>query len=100
MDLYTGLLTAAAVAAVIGLIFAILTRLDIRRARLVQWPPLLGGGAIALVAAAGVIHLVNGHGRSSPEPMEPIGFLSEHPMLLALAALALLALGLNKAGRK
>lgn len=100
MDLYTGLLTAAGAAAVIGLILAVLTRLDIRRARLVQWPPMLGGGAIALAAAAGVYHLVTGHGRHSPAPMEPIGFLSEHPGLLAIAAAGLLALGINKAGRK
>jgi hypothetical protein len=100
MDLYSGLLTVAAMAAVAGLIFAILTRLDLLRARLVQWPPLLGGAAIALVVAAGAYHLVAGHGRDSPEPMEPIGFLSEHPALIGLALVALLALGLEKAGRK
>jgi hypothetical protein len=100
MDFYSGLLTVAAVAAVAGLIFAVLTRLDLLRARLVQWPPLLCGASIALVVAAGVIHLFAGHGQGSPEPMEPIGFLSEHPVLIGLALVSLLALGVNTAGRK
>jgi hypothetical protein len=32
--------------------------------------------------------------------MEPIGFLSEHPVLIGLALVSLLALGVNTAGRK
>lgn len=99
MDLYSGLLAAAAAAAVAACALAVLTRLDIRRARLVQWPPLLAGLAIVLAVAAGAYHLLTAHGPGSPEPMEPIGFVSEHPGLAFTAALALLALGVNKSGR-
>lgn len=99
MDIYTVLLTAAGAAAVAGCVLAVLTRLDLHRARLVQWPPLLGGLAIVLAVAAGAYHLLAAHGPDSPAPMEPIGFVSEHPTLLLVAALALLALGVNKSGR-
>ncbi len=99
MDTYSALLTAAAAAAVAGCMLAVLTRLDLHRARLVQWPPLLGGLAIVLAVVAGAYHLLTGHGPDSPEPMEPIGFVSEHPVLVLIAALALLALGVNKSGR-
>lgn len=99
MDLYPGLLTAAVAAALVACTLAVLTRLDIRRARLVQWPPLLASLAIVLAVAAGAYHLLTAHGPDSPAPMEPIGFVSEHPVLVLTAALALLALGVNKSGR-
>lgn len=99
MDPYSGLLAAAVAAAVIACVLAVLTRLDLHRARLVQWPPLLASLAILLAVVAGAYHLLTAHGPSSAEPMEPIGFVSAHPALVLTAALALLALGVNKSGR-
>lgn len=99
MDIYSALVAAAVAAAVIACVLAVLTRLDLHRARLVQWPPLLAGLALVLAVAAGMYHLLTAHGPGSSEPMEPIGFIPEHPVLVLTAALALLALGVNKSGR-
>lgn len=100
MDLYAWLLTAAVAAAAIAVLLGTAIRLDQFGARLVQWPSLLAALSIGLVVVAAVYHLFTGHGPGSPEPLEPIGFLVEHQALAVIVAVALLALGLAKKGRR
>lgn len=97
-DFYPQLLWVAVAGAVAALLFAIMVRMGIRRARLVQWTPLAAGISLLAVAAAAATHLLLGHGHDSPEPMDPLTFLGGHPALIVIGLLALLALGLGRTG--
>lgn len=95
-DLHSQLLLVASVAAGAALVTGIAVRLGFKRALLVQWVPLLAVVSILALAGSAVSHLLLGHGHRSPEPMDPLTFLGEHPTLALVAALALLALGLGR----
>lgn len=97
-DLYGQLLFLASAAAGLALVAGVAVRLGFRRALLVQWVPLLAVLSILAVAAAAVSHLLLGHGHGSAEPMNPLTFLGEHRALSVIAALAVLALGIGRAG--
>jgi hypothetical protein len=97
-DFYSQLLWVAVAGAVAALLLAILVRMGIRRARLVQWTPLAAGISLLAVAAAATSHLLLGHGYDSPEPMDPLTFLGGHSALIVIGLLALLALGLGRTG--
>lgn len=99
-DLYYQLLLAAAVAAGAALATGLAVRLGFRRALLVQWVPLFAVVSILAAAGAAVSHLLLGHGHGSAEPMDPLIFIREHPALSLVAALAVLALGLGRVGRR
>lgn len=97
-DLFPPLLLAAFALAGAALVTGVAVRLGFRRALLVQWVPLLAALSILASAGAAVYHLFLGHGHGTPAPMDPLTFLREHPSLLLAAALALLALGVGRAG--
>lgn len=99
-DLYSQLLLAALVAAGAALATGVAVRVGFRRALLVQWVPLLAVVSILAVAAAAASHLLLAHGHGSAEPLDPLAFIREHPSLSLVAALALLALGLGRVGRR
>lgn len=98
MDLYSRLLLVASLAVAAALVTGVAVRLGFRRALLVQWVPLLAALSILASAGAAVFHLLLGHGHGTPAPMDPLVFIREHPSLLLAAALALLALGVGRAG--
>jgi hypothetical protein len=61
----------------------------------------LGLLALALVAASGLSHRLEGHAAGSPSALAPAAFLLEHPALsvaVGLAVAALVLVGLARAG--
>lgn len=100
MDVYGTLLAVAVAAAAAAALLAVAVRVGLYRARLVQWVPLAAGVSLLAVVGAGFHHLLTDHGRRSPEPLEPIAFLQTHPVLIVIAACALLAMGLASVGER
>ena len=97
-DLFSPLLVVAFAAAGAALATGVAVRLGFRRTLLVQWAPLLAVISLLATAGAALSHLLLGHGHGTAAPMDPLTIIREHPSLLLAGALALLALGVGRAG--